>query len=180
MLITMPSPEKSSDESDARGSRKPRSREGLLPYFLIAPTIVVLLSLSIYPLIYAIKISFQTGAGDAARWTFANFTRLASDRFFLEALAHTFIYAAIALTFEFLLGLGLALLLDGPLRGRSFFRSALLVPMMLPPVVVGVVWRLMLNPDFGAINGTLKALGLKTDSLTWTASPLLAFSSVIG
>src|SRR5262245_34584241 len=125
----MPLREKSSVESDTLGSHKARSREDLLPYWLIAPTIVVLLSLSIYPLIYAVKISFQTGAGDAARWTFANFTRLASDRFFLEALAHTFIYAAIALTFEFLLGLGLAILVDGPLRGRSFFRRALLIPM---------------------------------------------------
>ena len=175
----MPSREKSSLESDTRGSHKARSREDLLPYWLIAPTIVVLLSLSIYPLIYAVKISFQTGVGDAARWTFANFTRLASDRFFLEALAHTFIYAAIALTFEFLLGLGLALLLDGPLRGRSLFRSALLIPMMLPPVVVGVVWRLMLNPDFGAVNGTLKGSGVNTEALTWTASPVLAFVSVI-
>jgi multiple sugar transport system permease protein len=175
----MPLREKSSADSDARRAHKPGSRESLLPYWLIAPTIVVLLSLSIYPLVYAIKISFQVGAGDAARWTLANFTRLASDKFFIEALAHTFIYAAISLTFEFLLGLGLALLLDGPLRGRSLFRSALLIPMMLPPVVVGVVWRLMLNPDFGAVNGTLKGAGLNTESLTWTASPVLAFASVI-
>jgi len=75
--------------------------------------------------------------------------------------------------------LGLAVLLDRPLRGRSLFRSALLIPMMLPPVVVGVVWRLMLNADFGAINGTLKGAGANTDSLTWTASPVLALASVI-
>jgi multiple sugar transport system permease protein len=51
--------------------------------------------------------------------------------------------------------------------------------MMLPPVVVGVVWRLMLNPDFGAINGTLKGAGVNTESLTWTASPTLALAAVI-
>ena len=157
---------------------RPR-RETPLPYLLIAPTVAVLLALSIYPLFYAIRISLQTGTGDAARWSVANFARLAGDKFFLEALAHTFIYAVVALTFEFLLGLGLAVLLDRPLRGRSFFRSALLIPMMLPPVVVGVVWRLMLNPDFGAVNGTLKSLGVNTESLTWTASPLLALGSVI-
>src|SRR5205807_99717 len=154
-------------------------RETALPYLLIAPTVAVLLALSIYPLFYAIRISLQTGTGDAARWSFANFARLAGDRFFLEALAHTFVYAVVALTFEFLLGLGLAVLLDRSLRGRSFFRSALLIPMMLPPVVVGVVWRLMLNPDFGAVNGTLKSVGMNTESLTWTASPLLALGSVI-
>jgi len=157
---------------------RPR-RETALPYLLIAPTVAVLLALSIYPLFYAIRISLQTGTGDAARWSLANFARLASDEFFLEALAHTFIYAVVALTFEFLLGLGLAVLLDRPLRGRAFFRSALLIPMMLPPVVVGVVWRLMLNSDFGAVNGTLKSVGINTESLTWTASPLLALGSVI-
>jgi multiple sugar transport system permease protein len=155
------------------------SRDAALPYLLIAPTIAVLVSLSIYPLFYAVRISLQTGTGEAARWSLANFARLASDAFFLEALAHTFIYAVVALTFEFLLGLGLAVLLDRPLRGRSLFRSALLIPMMLPPVVVGVVWRLMLNPDFGAVNGTLKGAGVNTEALTWTASPVLALASVI-
>lgn len=156
-----------------------RGRETPLPYLLIAPTVSVLVALSIYPLIYSVRISLQTGSGEAARWSLSNFARLASDKFFLEALAHTFIYAVVALTFEFLLGLGLAIMLDRPLRGRSLFRSALLIPMMLPPVVVGVVWRLMLNPDFGAVNGTLKSAGINTESLTWTASPILALGSVI-
>lgn len=139
----------------------------------------MLVALSIYPLFYAVRVAFQTGSGAAMRWSLTNFARLASDGFFLSALAHTFIYAAVALTFEFLLGLGLAVLLDRPIRGRSVFRSVLLVPMMLPPVVVGVVWRLMLNADFGAINGSLKAAGVNTESLTWTASPALALGSVI-
>lgn len=147
-----------------------------LAYLLLAPTIAVLLALTIYPLIYSIKISLQ---GEAGNWTFQNFTRLAADRFFLSALAHTFVYAAIALTFEFLIGLALALLLNSQMRGRSVFRALLLVPMMLPPVVVGVVWRLMLNSNFGAVNGTLKEFGINTDALTWTASPKLAMASVI-
>lgn len=150
-----------------------------LPYLLLAPTVAVLLALSIYPLIYAIKVSLQVGVGDAARWSGGNFARLFADGFFRSALLHTFSYAALALTFEFLLGLGLALLLDRPLRGRGAFRALLLVPMMLPPVVVGVVWRLMLNPSFGAINGTLKGVGVETEGLTWTASPALAFISVV-
>ncbi|HYP25323.1 MAG TPA: sugar ABC transporter permease [Blastocatellia bacterium] len=150
-----------------------------LPFLLAAPALAVLLALSVYPLVYAIKVSLQVGAGDAARWGFGNFTRLFGDDLFRSALLHTFSYAALALTFEFLLGLGLALLLDRPLKGRGVFRALLLVPMMLPPVVVGVVWRLMLNPSFGAINGTLKGAGVDTDSLTWTASPSLAFASVV-
>ncbi len=147
-----------------------------MPYLLVAPTVAVLLALSIYPLIFAIKTSLQNNAG---QWTLGNLARLASDQFFLSALLHTFIYAAVALTFEFFFGLGLALLLDRNLRGRGFFRAIMLAPMMLPPVVVGVVWRLMYNSDFGAINGTLKFFGIHTESLVWTASPTLALLSVI-
>jgi multiple sugar transport system permease protein len=155
------------------------TRERALPYLLVAPAVVVLAALSIYPLLYAVKVSFQAGAGQSARWTLQNYTRLLQDGFFLAALSHTLVYAAVALTFEFLIGLGLALLLNREMRGRALFRASLLVPLMLPPVVVGVVWRLMLNPNFGAINGTLKSLGFNTERLTWTASPKLALMSVI-
>src|SRR5262245_14432163 len=164
--------------------RMPKSRRSsnaasrshlLLPYFLIAPAVAVLLALSIYPLIYSITVSLQVGDN----WAIGNFTRLLSDNFFLTAMAHTFVYAVAALTCEFLLGLGLALLLNKQIRGRGLFRATLLVPMMLPPVVAGVVWRLMLNPNFGAVNGTLKQSSVNTESLTWTASPRLAMLSVI-
>jgi len=154
-------------------------RELVFPLLLLTPALAVLLSLSIYPLIYSITISLQRETADGIKWTLANFARLGSDSFFLTAMAHTFVYAAAALVFEFSIGLGLALLLNTQMRGRGFFRATLLVPMMLPTVVVGVVWRLMLNANFGAINGTLKEFGLNTEGLTWTASPRLAFLSVI-
>lgn len=153
------------------------SSERALPYLLAAPTVAVLLALSIYPLVYAVRVSLSDEAGEG--WTVENFTRLASDGFFHDALAHTFVYAVAALTCEFLLGLGLAVLLNREMRGRGLFRAALLAPLMLPPVVAGVVWRLMLNPNFGAVNGTLKGLGFNTDALTWTASPKLALLSVV-
>ncbi|HEV8588912.1 MAG TPA: sugar ABC transporter permease [Pyrinomonadaceae bacterium] len=147
-----------------------------LAYLLLAPTIAVLLALTIYPLIYSVRISFQSNSGAP---TLQNFARLFTDQFFLSALAHTLVYAAIALTIEFLLGLGLALLLDSQIRARNIFRVLLLIPLMLPPVVVGVIWRLMLNSNFGAVNATLKSFGVNTDLLTWTASPKLAMASVI-
>ena len=154
-------------------------RELVFPLLLLTPALAVLLSLSIYPLIYSITISLQRETADGIKWTLANFARLGSDSFFLTAMAHTFVYAAAALVLEFSIGLGLALLLNTQMRGRGFFRATLLVPMMLPTVVVGVVWRLMLNANFGAINGTLKEFALNTEGLTWTASPRLAFLSVI-
>jgi multiple sugar transport system permease protein len=156
-----------------------QNKRELLPLLCIAPALAVLLALSIYPLIYSVTISLQKETSTGVVWSLANFTRLASDNFFLTAMAHTFVYAAAALTCEFLLGLGLALLLNQQIRGRGLFRASLLIPMMLPAVVVGVVWRLMLNPNFGAINGTLKQFGVNTENLTWTASPQLAMLAVI-
>jgi multiple sugar transport system permease protein len=152
------------------------SSERTLALVLLAPTIAVLLALTIYPLFYSVKVSFQSESG---AFTFSNFSRLMTDQFFRSALAHTFLYAVVALTIEFLLGLALALLLHEAIRGRNLFRALLLVPLMLPPVVVGVVWRLMLNSNFGALNGTLKGFGINTEALTWTASPKLAMASVI-
>ena len=154
-------------------------RELLLPLLFIAPALAVLLSLSIYPLLYLVSVSLQQETPNGVVWGLGNFARLVSDNFFLTAMVHTFVYAIAALTCEFLLGLGLALLLNSQIRGRGIFRASLLAPMMLPAVVAGVVWRLMLNPNFGAINGTLKQIGINTESLTWTASPKLAMLSVI-
>jgi len=129
-----------------------------LAYLFLAPVIAVLLSLSIYPLIYSLTVSLQVESPTGVRWSLGNFQRLLSDNFFLSAMEHTFIYAACALICEFLLGLALALLLNHEIRGRGVFRAALLVPMMLPAV---------------------KGYGFNTEALTWTASPRLALFSVI-
>lgn len=157
-------------------AERPTFFDRRLAYILLAPALAVLLALSIYPLLYSIRVSLQTATG---AWTLQNFSALVRDQFFLRALAHTFVYAAIALTVEFILGLALALLLNSAVMGRGLFRALLLVPMMIAPVVVGVIWRLMLNSNFGAVNGTLNRFGVNADKLTWTGSPKLAMTSVI-
>ena len=131
----------------------------------VAPTVVLLLALTIYPLIYSVKVSLTGPSG----FSLANYTRLVQDRLFLLALAQTLLYTAIALAIEFIGGLALALLIDSLGRGRAFFRAGLLAPMLLPPVVVAVIWRLIYNPQFGVLNGTLGAFGISTSALTWTS-----------
>jgi multiple sugar transport system permease protein len=145
-----------------------------LPWIL--PAVAVLLALSIYPLIYAIKVSL-TGSGGA--FTFANFARLAGDRVFGAAAIQTLVLTIVALMVEFMLGLALALLIDSLARAKSFFRAGLLVPMLLPPVVAAVAWRLIFNPQFGVLNGTLRELGVNTASLLWTGGDRSALASVI-
>jgi multiple sugar transport system permease protein len=154
-----------------------RKRFPGLPW--VAPTVLILLSLSIYPLIFAIKVSLTTTAGS---FTFANYTRLFSDRLFGIAALQTVILTIVALSIEFVLGLALAVLVDSLGKGKGVFRAGLLVPMLLPPVVAAVAWRLIYNPQFGVLNGTLRQLGVSAERLshlTWTSGESSALLSVI-
>jgi multiple sugar transport system permease protein len=153
---------------------RPRRISKGLPW--VMPALVVLLALSIYPLIFAVRVSLTNSAG---AFTLANFARLFQDRVFAVAAAQTLIFTAIALTVEFALGLGLALLIESLVRGKTFFRAGLLVPMLLPPVVAAVAWRLIYNPQFGVLNGTLRQFGVNTSHLTWTSGEGSALISVI-
>ena len=139
-------------------------------FFWVLPSVLVLLALSIYPLIYSVKLA----AADRA-----NLTRLFSDRLFWTASIQTIVLTIVALAGEFVLGLSLALVIDSLARARTFFRTALLVPMLLPPVVAAVAWRLIYNPQFGVLNGTLRRLGFNTAHLTWTSGEASALASVI-
>lgn len=159
--------------SEAKGNRRrPRKYSGRL---WLAPALIVLGALSIYPLLFAVQVSFRTPSG----YGFGNFSRLINDRLFLISLFQTLVYTAGALAVEFGIGLGLALLANRQFRGRGLLRSVLLIPMLLPPVVVAVIWRLILNPEFGVLNGTLRLLGIDTAPLTWAAAENTALPSVM-
>lgn len=142
----------------------------------VMPAVIVLLALSIYPMIYSVKVSLTDSTGAL---TLANFTRLLQDRVFGAAAIQTIVLTIVALVIEFVLGMALALLIDSLARARSWFRAGLLVPMLLPPVVAAVAWRLIYNPQFGVLNGSLRRMGLNTASLTWTGGEHSALLSVI-
>jgi multiple sugar transport system permease protein len=142
----------------------------------VAPAVAVLLALSVYPLIFAVKVALTNSSGTLG---LDNFTRLASDRVFAAAALQTVAFTAVASVIDFTLGLGLALLIDSLGRARSLFRAGIMVPMLLPPVVAAVVWRLIYNPQFGVLNLTLRRLGLNTATLTWTNGERSALLSVI-
>jgi multiple sugar transport system permease protein len=156
--------------------RKARARS--LPAGLpwVMPALLILVALSIYPMIYSVKVSITDSAGAL---TLANFTRLFQDGLFGAAAVQTIVLTLVALVIEFVLGMALSVLIDSLARGRALFRSGLLVPMLLPPVVAAVAWRLIYNPQFGVLNGTLRQMGLNTAHLTWTSGETSALLSVI-
>lgn len=89
-----------------------------------------------------------------------NYRRDVFDQSFVTALVTTLIITMIGLATQLPIGVGLALVLNRNLRGTRFFRTALLLPMLLTPVAVGLMWRFMLDTDLGVINWLLETVGL--------------------
>lgn len=155
-------------------------RDRLFPYLFLAPSVVLLLALTVYPLVYIVMICLQRVTPRGTTFVgLANIFRLFQDGFFFRSIWQTLIFTGCALALEMLLGLALALLLDSEIRARGFWRAIFLLPMILPPVVVGVIWRLIYNPSFGVLNGMLQLLGVDIQRWTWLADPTMALPAVI-
>ncbi|MEL6947043.1 MAG: sugar ABC transporter permease [Pseudomonadota bacterium] len=138
----------------------------LAPYVFIAPAAVIMLIALVYPLGYMVYGSFldwdsSQSISEAEFIGLGNYTKLLNDPAFLESLSVTLIFAFVVVSVEMLLGVGLALLLDRNLRGMSILRTLFILPMMIAPVVVGLMWRYMYHPTVGTFNRTLESVGLE-------------------
>jgi multiple sugar transport system permease protein len=149
------------------------------PLILLAPAVVVLGAVAIYPLFYGIRASFQKyryGLHLGSAGT-SNYSQVFHDQTFWTALGTTGKYVGLAVAIETLLGLGLALLVANQVHFARFIRVGLILPMTIAPVVVGVIWRLMYASDIGVINPLFSALGL--GNIDVLANPGSAFLGVV-
>jgi len=105
-----------------------------------------------------------------------NFIRILSEPRFWNSFAVTFEFVIIAVVFELICGLGLALLLNAEFKGRSVFRTLFLVPMMLAPTVIGTQWKYLLSSNFGIINYLIAMMGIEPPN--WLSQPALALPVV--
>lgn len=154
----------------------------LTPYMFLAPAVVILAIALLYPIGYMIYASFldwnpSQRIGEAEFVGVRNYINLLSDESFRESLFVTLKFAAIVVSLEMVVGVGLALLLDRNIRGMSVLRTLFILPMMIAPIVVGLMWRYMYHPTVGIFNRTLKSLGF--DSVPWLSDGSWAFASVV-
>ncbi len=154
----------------------------LTPYLFLAPALIVLAIALLYPVGYMVWASFlnwnpSQRIGEAEFVGLANYTRLLGDPAFRESFWVTIRFAAIVVTVEMALGVGLALLLDRDIRGMSLLRTIFILPMMIAPIVVGLMWRYMYHPTVGIINRTLKSLGF--EGVPWLSDGDWAFAAVV-
>lgn len=139
----------------------------LTPYMFVAPAGLVMLLALFYPIAYMVWGSFRDwdpsqSLSEAEFVGLANYARLLTDAAFHESFWVTMVFAFTVVSVEMVLGVGLALLLDRNIRGMSVLRTLFILPMMIAPVVVGLVWRYMYHQTYGTFNLFLKSLGLPT------------------
>ncbi len=155
---------------------------GAFKYVLIFPAVAILLLMGIFPLLYAVVVSFQRlSLSDKITnfQGFLNYARLVTDDRFWHALLHTGIISVAALPIQLMFGLLLAshFLNDRPFK--RIFVALLIIPAVISPMVAGSMWRLMFDDRYGPINQIISWIIGERVSILWTIKPGLAYPAII-
>jgi multiple sugar transport system permease protein len=152
-------------------------------WFLLLPSLVPVVLFSVYPLVNGIWLGFtdaQAGYAVTYRFNgFENYARLLQDDVFWNSFKIGLIWAFSVTILQFVLALGLALLLNAGLRFQWLVRPLALVPWAMPSVIVAILWKLIYHPDAGILNAVLKGLGVIDNNINWLGSFELALPAVI-
>jgi multiple sugar transport system permease protein len=158
-------------------------RRGEKAVYYIAPAIIFLVAMSIFPLLYSLVTSFQemdlAGRFPTRFVGLKNYIQILHDGRFLNSLKVTFLYTTIAVGLEIVLGFILALLLWHEFRGSRVIISLMTLPIMLTPVVSAMMWRMLFHADFGVLNFILGKLFNTSQPIQWIAETRYALASII-
>lgn len=154
-----------------------------IKYVLIAPMVLILVGLVIYPFVFNINLSvrdvtiFNFLSGDWKFTGFKNYETIIKDTFVQRAFLRTLLFAVFTVSIQLVLGMIAALAFNVNFRGKGFLMPLALAPMMITPVAVGLFWRILLNSKWGIINYFLGLVGIEPQ--LWLADPTLAFISIV-
>lgn len=162
---------------------KPRfTLQTLTPYFFILPAVLVMLGGLVYPVLDSFFLAFYdweigVAFSEAPYVGLQHFKRMLSDKDVLESVWVTLRFGFWTISIEMVLGVFLALMLEKPIRGASIFRTIFIMPLMVSPVVVGLLWRYLFDARVGWVNYYLGLIGI--DPLIWLGDPQLAFFAIV-
>lgn len=158
-----------------------RTRQKLIGYLFILPTILFFLIFIAYPFFRALSISLTEWAGyDQPRYIgLRNFSNLFIDRVFWIAVKNTFAFTVGTTALQTVLPLLVAVLINAGWRGSVFFRTVLFLPVIISLVVSGLLWRMIYDANFGILNGLLIAIGLESWTHPWLADPNTVMPAII-
>lgn len=165
-------------ETEAAGLRRKR----LIPWMFVAPCLIVILLVTIFPVLYSLGLSFtkwEISLPDKPFIGFGNYIELFETARFWHSLWITAIVVVVGVGTEMLLGFSLAQMLVGEMRGKRIIVAALLLPVMVMPVVVGYTWRLLWDAQYGPINQIIGWIIGRPFTYTWLAKPLTAMVAIL-
>lgn len=155
-------------------------RDGL---WLLAPSMLVILIITVLPIIFTLVLSFfDTPLSNPVPRDFVgfgNYLEFLTSTQFWQAIWRTLYFTLVSVGLELVLGLGIALLIHARPPGWSFLRTSLIIPWAVPTVVNGAMWRWIYNADYGALNGVLLSLGIIEKYQAWMTDPIVAMNLVI-
>ncbi len=156
--------------------------ERLWRWLTLSPAAVLLLAFSLLPILNLFALSFMNVAWSGGRASFStaglsHYAALPADELYTAGIANTFVFAIFAVIGQMVFGFALALLASRATRGRIFYRTLFILPVLIPGIVIGAIWKLMFQPDFGLMNQILALVGI--EPLEWLKSPSTALLSVI-
>lgn len=172
-----------SKTSRSRPTGRQVDREKNAKLFFIVPAVIYLILLSVFPFIYSVYLSlFDAKLTRMARKSFIgleNYQNLLTDQLFLKSIQNTAVLTVSSIALELLLGFAFAkvFLSLRELRTGQFLRSVAILPMMITPICVGLIFSYILNPTLGIMNYLLSGVGV--EPLSWFGNPSVALLSII-
>jgi multiple sugar transport system permease protein len=157
-------------------------RTDLRAWALMLPLLVVILGVVSWPLINTVHLSLTDAGMATASGNFVgldNFSRNLQSRAFQSALINTTWFTVLSISAELVLGVLAALLLNQEFRGRTALRALMILPWALPTVVNAILWRLIYNPEYGALNSALLQLGVIDAYRSWLGEPNSAMLAMV-
>jgi len=157
---------------------------GLFPYFLVAPTIIIIALVAAYPIIDSIRLSLLNNPLIPTGSTFVglrNYIQVIGDPAFRNSVGVTLVFSVVSVALETVVGFGVALLMNKTFPGRGLVRTAILIPFAFPTIVSGMIWTLMFNAQNGVLTYLLQSVHLlgAGDSLLRTPSGVVIAAIVI-
>lgn len=152
------------------------------PYLFILPAMVILLLVMVVPVFSSIRLSFFEWSLRDIRNApvfigLRNFIEIFKSEYFHTSIRVTLIFTVSVVVLEMFLGMVMALMLEDGVHGLRLFRTIFILPVMIAPVVVGIVWKFLYNPIYGKFNYFITRLGL--EPVGWLSDPKIALISII-
>lgn len=157
-------------------------RQHLVGWGMIAPTLIIIALVLVYPILQSILLSVTQspiGAGETVFVGLDHYRTLAGTERFWGSLGTTLLFTALSVPLELFFGIALAVLLNESFKGKGIARLAVLFPWALPTALNALMWRWMYNTDYGVFNAFLLDTGLASRPINWLGDETLAMASMV-